>query len=247
VGAEFASGDLSMNQGTSTGSSAQANQAGTVTVNGGGTGRTWGNASSGLSGESSWTSTGVTAGLVFTTGTISLNNNSVSAGGSTNALQSLRVSGISGSSLVGSMDGPFYTQAGAGFISGNLNMNQQASTGASATANQTGTVYTQSVTSNLGDAWTHTEAGDTSNSRQVYAETKARRTLTGSPTITVSSNAYGSLGNTTAYESKQRSGGGASTTYAFARNVGGTSTDSSNSASTTASAWATIVNRYANV
>jgi hypothetical protein len=157
------------------------------------------------------------------------------------------MSGISGSASVGSTDGPVYTKAGAGFISGNLNMNQQVSTGASATANQTGTVFTQSVTYSLGDAWTHTEAGDTSNNRQVYAETRARRSLAGSPTITVASNAFGSLGNTTAYESKQRSGGGASTTDVYARNGGGTSTDSSTSASTTAWAWATTINRYANV
>jgi hypothetical protein len=235
-----------MIQGANTGSSAQANQAGSVAVSGGGTGSTWGKASYGAD-ESSWTSSDVTAGLVFTTGTLTLNNNIMRAGGSTSALQSISMSGISGSASVGSTDRPFYTQAGAGFISGNLNMNQQASTGASATANQTGTVYTQAVTGNFGDAWTRIEAGDTSNNRQVYAETKARRTLSGSPTITVSSTALGSLGNTTAYESKQRSGGGGSTTNVYARNSGGTSTDSSASGSTTAWAWATLVNRYANV
>jgi hypothetical protein len=244
VGTAFTSGSLTMNQGTSTGGSAYASQSGTVAVSGGGTGRTWGNASSSLSGESSWTSSDVTAGLIFNPGTLTLNNNSVSAGGSTSALQSLSISGIGGSGSVGSMDGPFYTRTGAGFSTGNLNLNQQAGTGASAVANQTGTVFTQQATLNLGDAWTHTEAGDTSNNRQVYVETKARRTaLGGSPTITVSSTAYGSLENTTAYESKQRSGG-ASTTYAFARNATGSlSTVTSTNANTNAWAWANLTGK----
>jgi hypothetical protein len=237
VGAKFtATGSLdNMNQFTSTGASADASQSGTVN---GVLGSIWGNATAG-DGDQSWTAGNTVVG------SITVNNNNVHADDTySSAGQFVNVDGVSGGSAsVGSSNSTYYAKVGSGFNNfGEINMmTQQTNTMASPGATQTGTVFTLGNT--LGDAWTRTEAGDTSNNRQVYVETKAKRQLGyGSPTITVSSAAYGSLGNTTAYESKQRSEG-RSTTYAFAKNATALPVVTNDNAKTNAFAWANLTDK----
>ena len=265
VGAGFTSGSLSeswvlvplgfYSQETHTGSSAYATQSGFISATSG-TGNTWGNA---ISGDNhSWTNASVVSG------TLNVDENSMTAGTSTSGVQDVGISALggSGNAWVGSTDGTNYAQVGAGFTSGSMAesysglgvpqgyFSQTTNTEASAIANQTGRI--RSFNTTLGGAWTWNEAGNESG-RQVYVETKARSgTILGVPvgvTLQVTNaGAFGSDAYADAFEAKTRSGtSAASTTTAFANNLLGTSTDSSNSGTTTGWAWATYTGRYANV
>ncbi|MFA5295481.1 MAG: hypothetical protein WC382_08205 [Methanoregulaceae archaeon] len=235
------------------------------------TGSTWGESTSGL--DRSWSNATVRSSNILTAGLIEVDSNQVYADDDgTHAAQTVRIAGrtgiivptsvAEGSAWVGSTDGTNYAQVGAGFTSGSMAesysllgvpqgyFTQTTNTEASALANQTGRI--RSFNSTLGGAWTWNEAGNESG-RQVYVETKARSgTILGVPvgvTLQVTNaGAYGSDAYADAFEAKTRSGtSAASTTTAFANNLLGTSTDSSNSATTTGWAWATYTDRYANV
>jgi hypothetical protein len=267
VGAKFANGTLTMDQRTSTGVSAYANQSGSVTAFYG-TGSTWSEATSGD--NRSWTTSDILSANALVYGKITVNSNKVFAGDTgTNASQNINIAGKdvltglltfsteNGSAWAGSENGTNSAKVGSGFNNGQLTMNQQTNTTASAYANQSGTIDSYSTT--LGGAWTHSEAANTSDGRLVYVDTKAASgsTITGAKgvRVTETSNAFSSHANVTAYEQKSTariifaiSGGNpSSNTSAFAQNGGGSSIDTSTSGSTTATAWATTVNRYANV
>ncbi|KUG05726.1 hypothetical protein ASZ90_016841 [hydrocarbon metagenome] len=256
VGAGFTSGSLSeswvlvplgfYSQETHTGSSAYATQGGLISATSG-TGNTWGNA---ISGDNhSWTNASVVSG------TLTVDENTMTAGGSTSGIQDVRISasGGRGEAWVGSTDGTNYAEVGAGFTSGSLSQSwvvvplgyfkQTTSTGTSALANQTGAIRTTNTT--LGGAWTRNEAGNESG-RVAYVETKARSTGFGS-TITVSNaGAYSSDAIAQALETKLRTGG-ASLTYTFADNgIPPAKVGTPNSGgTTTAIAWATDTGKFA--
>jgi hypothetical protein len=255
VGTQLSNGiwitsSLDLDQRTSTTGSALASQSGTVTAIVG-TGGIWGEASSGT--NRSWTSSNVT------TGSINVNTNNVYAGSTTNGSQIVQNVGVSGDAWVGSTDGTSYAKVGAGYTNGGYlsadknivglpsgYLNQQTSTSASAKANQTGMVSSLGTT--YGNAWTRTEAGNTSG-RLVYVETDAKTNsaLIGPVFIKmINSTAYSSLVNSTAYESKTRAGlSTASTTYDFAANgILPNASGSSPSGTTNTWAWATDTNKF---
>ena len=253
VGAGFTSGSLSeswllvplgfYSQETHTGSSAYSTQSGLISATSG-TGNTWGNA---ISGDNhSWTNASVVSG------SLTVGENTVTAGTTTSGVQDVRISALGGSgdAWVGSTDGTNYAETGTGFTSGSMAesysglgvpqgyFSQTTNTETSALANQTGRI--RSFKTTLGGAWTWNEAGNESG-RQVYVETKARSgTFLGAPagvTLRVTNaGAYGSDAIAQAYENKAISGSGSGwSSSAFAS---GTTTDASTS-STVSWAWAT--------
>lgn len=157
-------GTISIEQNADTGASAHADQNGWVGALA--DGRTWGEATSGA--NRSWTSANVTTGYIYVT------DNGVTAETSTSADQNfiLGLTGQSGCTWVGSEDGTNYAKVGTGFNNGGiLGMTQVTDTTSDTIAAQLGVVSSYGTT--IGDAWTRTEAGNTSG-RLAYVETKAR-------------------------------------------------------------------------
>jgi len=240
-------------QGTNTGSSAYATQSGALSVShGGGTGHTWGEATSGA--NRSWASANVTSGM------LTIGENTMTAGTTTSGVQNLRITGplntaARGEAWVGSTDGTNYAEVGAGFTSGSMAesysglgvpqgyFSQTTNTEASAIANQTGRI--RSFDTTLGGAWTWNEAGNESG-RQVYVETKARSQGVGTTITVTNAGAYSSDAIAQALESKSRTGG-ASITYTFANNlIPPAKVGTPNSGgTTTATAWATDTDKFA--
>jgi hypothetical protein len=122
-------------------------------------GRTWGNATFGD--NHSWTNASVSSGL------LTVDKNTVTAGASTSGVQDVRISGGSGDAWVGSTDGTNYTEVGAEFTSGSLSESwvlvplgfyrQETHTGSSAYATQSGFI---SATSGTGNTWGNAISGD---------------------------------------------------------------------------------------
>jgi len=150
---EMGSGIIAMDQETDTSGSAHASQSGRVMAFA--NGRTWGNATSGD--NHSWTNASVVSG------TLTVDENRVTAGTSTSGVQNLKITGplitaARGEAWVGSTDGTNYTEAGAGFTNGRLTMNQLTDTTASAYATQSGLI---SAISGTGNTWGNAISGDT--------------------------------------------------------------------------------------
>ncbi len=270
VGAKFINGVIltnyiNMNQQTDTSGSALASQQGSVTATFG-TGSTWGTAISG-DGDTSFTT------ATINSGTLKVNSNSVFADDEhTTAGQSLNLSGTGGGSAmtgsVNSIDGNYATVS-AGYLSSGLRTSsldvvQNTETDQSgyigcATASQP---YAKivSYSTTMGGAWTHSEAGNSSG-RLVYTDTKAKSGTGGifstprGVTITSDSSAVGGLTSSVTFEHKTSvksdSGSGGNPTSnssVYASNgIGTPAFDYSPDPTTTASAWADLINTYANV
>jgi hypothetical protein len=236
--------NFNMDLNTNTGGSAYASQSGSIIVING-NGGIWGTANSGT--NSSWSSANVTSTSLISSSVLTVTSNNVSVGTTPDARQKLSSTGFSSDTWIGSSNGTNYAVVGLGYthgttLTGSITaLNQQTNTTTSPIATQNGNVA--SAGSTLGDIWVLTISGDTSNSRLAYVNSTGRLGL-----FSVSnSTAYSSTANVTAYEKWSNANVGRSTT-AFAENAGGSSiTTSTSNSHTTASAWATTTNTYANV
>jgi hypothetical protein len=240
---EISYGSLDVTQSADTSASASADQTGVMVVLG------YGETSSSAmyKCKNSWTSSNVTNGTIIF-------DADAESGVGTSAEQTLAsVLGSMGSTEAGSSDGTNYAYVGSGFKNGGfiVPMYQEAETTATnVKALQAGTITSSGTT--LGDAWTRSEAGNTSG-RLVYIEEDARTKVTpGTVTLVVISNAsadntIAGTQATTIIRSPSKSSKTEGITTAYAYN-GAATTDTSDSAFiVNGKAWATNTNRYANV
>ncbi|MDD1714385.1 MAG: hypothetical protein LUQ61_03885, partial [Methanoregulaceae archaeon] len=143
TGANIILGDLGVIQQTDTRGSAHTTQFGMLSA---GLGKTWGDAASG--GEQSWTNSDVVVGeMTF--------GNAAEADGSTEAAQTVGMTGLAGEASAGSDDGAGNTtEVGAGVILGNLGIIQETETGSSAYAAQIGR-----LNAGFGNTWGEAASG----------------------------------------------------------------------------------------
>jgi hypothetical protein len=230
-------GTLATDQTADTLASANAAQDGTL---GALSGNTSGEATQ--NNEKSWTSSNVT------TGTMTFTANS-KAGASTSADQTIfQSTGNKGSTEAGSTDGTHSTKVGSGFknTGGVTLLTQSADTTViSATALQTGLVSSYGTTK--GDAWTRSEAGDTTG-RSVYVEEQAKSS-TGILPVTlnlVTSGASADISANTNAQILRSAGTGTLKAYALSGGISDTASQN-NILYTKGNAWAITGNRDASV